>query len=143
MADITVRNQGEVDDSGKVNWRGDQVSVPQGGQSIYKTSSIKLAQLGSRKVVGDRVFRYALSAGTIPAGNVAEFSGAETLVDIQPCGTSTAGSKVVSMYATTDYAKNAYAEGYLMAASSAPALAGCMYRIKTNDFVTSGTVGSF
>ena len=51
MADITVRNQGNVDGSGKVNWRGDQVSAPQGGQSIYESSSIQLAQLGARKIV--------------------------------------------------------------------------------------------
>ena len=44
MADITVREQGEVSDEGKQNWRGDQSIAPQGGQSIYKTSSIKLAQ---------------------------------------------------------------------------------------------------
>lgn len=64
MSDITVRDQGEVDDCGLVNWRGDQVAVPQGGQSIYKTSSIPLAKFGARKVVGDRVFRYALASGS-------------------------------------------------------------------------------
>ena len=138
MADITVRNQGEVDNSGKVNWRGDQVSLPQGGQSIYKSSTVKLAELGSRKVVGDRVFRYAkcfTGATAIGAGDVAENQG--EFLEATGGGTNAADGKTFTFYAATAIAKDTYAEGYLNVVT-----AGHFYRIKSNDAISSAGTGT-
>lgn len=141
MADITGFTQGEVDDSGKVNWRGDQVTVTPGGQSIYKSSSVQLAQLGARKVVGDRVFRYALAAGTIEAGNVAEWGG-EALKETTAGATGTAGDRTFTWYAATAMSANTYAEGYLMCNSGAASTAGSMYRIKSHDAIAKTSTGT-
>ena len=54
MAKITGFQDGSVNDSGKVNWRGDQTTAPN-AQSIYNASQVQLAELGARMVVGDRV----------------------------------------------------------------------------------------
>ena len=78
MADITAYNQGEVADEGLQNWRGDQATLAPGSQSIYKSSTVKLAALGSRKVVGDRVFRYARAGGAIGAGDMTGINVTET-----------------------------------------------------------------
>lgn len=134
MADITVRQQGEVSDEGKMNWRGDQSVVPQGGQSIYKTSSIKLAELGSRKVVGDRVFRYALSADTIAAGLI----GSAMIHDAKWLKTTigtdwVVGNNIIALYASTDIAADAFAEGYVWVAQGTNANEGYMYRVRSNS----------
>ncbi len=148
MADITVRNQGEVSDEGKVNWRGDQVSLPQGGQSIYKSSSIQLAQIGSRKVVGDRVFRYMHAGGTIKAregvsqGGSAG-TGAGTMITVTG-GTAPAGARriLIDNDAAGVVAKNEFAEGYIgidhgTASTGGTNAGGYMYRIKSNPVMTA------
>lgn len=133
MADITVRNQGEVENSGKVNWRGDQVSVPQGGQSIYKSSSIPLAQLGSRKVVGDRVFRYAKSMETIAAAMIVSQTAHDAKWLKTTIGTDwVVGARTVALYASTNIASDQFAEGYLWVAQGTDANEGYQYRIKTH-----------
>ena len=136
MSDITVRNQGQVDDSGKVNWRGDQVSLAQGDQSIYDTSALKLADLGSRKVVGDRVFRYALANGAAGAGDVCESVPASLLA--ATAGTaSPAGGKTFVFYGATAVAKGVYDEGYLHCGSGTAANLGYMYRVKHQPVCSS------
>ena len=110
MADITQRNQGIIDESGKSNWRGDQVAAPQGGQSIYKTSSIPLAQLGSRKVVGDRVFRYAKASAAVLAGRLQQ-SKADELKETIAGATATAGDMTMVYSAAVTIGADAYAEG--------------------------------
>ena len=138
MADITQRNSGAVGDSGKVNWRGDQVSVPQGGQSIYKSSSIQLAQLGSRKVVGDRVFSYAkcfTGATAIGAGDIVE--NQSEFLEATGGGTNASGGKTFTFYAATAIAKDTYAEGYLNVVT-----AGHFYRIKSHAAIAKTTVGT-
>jgi len=136
MADITVRNQGQVDDSGKVNWRGDQVSLTPGGQSIYDTSTVKLADLGSRKVVGDRVFRYALANGGAGAGDVCESVPASLLA--ATAGTvSPAGGKTFVFYGATAVVKGVYDEGYLHCGSGTAANLGYMYRVKHQPVCSS------
>lgn len=141
MADITDRYQGEIEPSGKVNWRGDQVAVPQGGQSIYKTSTVQLADLGSRKVVGDRVFRYTLAAGAIGAGDVAQYGG-EQLINVTAGGTDPAGGKVFTWYAATAMSANTYAEGYLVSQSGTATNMGFMYRVKSHPAITATTNGT-
>jgi hypothetical protein len=135
MADITVYNQGEVSDEGKVNWRGDQVAVAQGGQSIFMSSSVQLAELGERKVVGDRVFRYALAAGVVNPGCVTQVvqGGAAASVVNNTAGVAyPAGSKLFSLYQSGSSAANFYAEGYIYCQSGTAANLGQMYRIKSH-----------
>ncbi len=134
MADITVRDQGNVSNEGQVNWRGDQVSVPQGGQSIYDCSTIQLAQLGARKVVGDRVFRYAKSKADLKAGDVVQYGG-EYLASIAYEGavTQPAGMRSFTITAATAISANTYAEGYLTCEMGATdSNLGMTYRIKSN-----------
>ena len=134
MADITVRNQGQVDNSGKVNWRGDQVTVPQGGQSIYDTSTIKQTDLGSRKVVGDRVFRYALANGAAGAGDVCE-SVPISLLAVTGGTANPAGGKIFTFYFATANVAGLYNEGYLHCGSGTAANLGYMYRVKNQPAV--------
>jgi len=154
MADITTRNQGEVSDEGKVNWRGDQVSLPQGGQSVYKSSTIQLAQLGSRKVVGDRVFRYMKSIGAIKAregvsqGGSAG-TGAGTMITVT-AGAGNAGGLQITIQNTGagTCAKNEFAEGYLgvdhgTAHTGGTNAGGYMYRIKSNPAIAASGSGVF
>jgi len=136
MADITERNQGNVDDCGKVNWRGDQVSVPQGGQSIYDTSTVQLADLGSRKIVGDRVFRYALASGAAGAGDICQ-SAPKSLVNVTGGNADPAGGKVFTFYFATANDANVYAEGSLHCQSGTAANMGYMYRIKSHPAVAT------
>lgn len=142
MADITSLYQGEVNPSGKVNWRGDQVAVPQGGQGIYKTASIQLSELGSRLVVGDRVFRYALASGAAGAGDLCE-TKATAEDSMTAGGTSPAGGKVFTYYAgTLARAANFFAEGYIACQSGTSANLGQFYRIKSHGAIATTASGA-
>lgn len=144
MADITSYQQGNVDDCDLVNWRGDQVSLTPGGQSIYETSSVPLAKLGSRKVVGDRVFRYARcgsldgAAGKLmqaPAFN-ANWQG----VSLATTRGAVVGAKSIWLYSSTaTLTANQLAEGYLGIESGTAANQGYSYRIKSHGVVTATT----
>jgi len=139
MADITSKYQGNVASEGMQNWRGDQVSVAQGGQSIYESSSVQLAELGSRKVVGDRVFRYAKAKQDIAAGSVVEYGG-ERLTSIAFGSSVTQGSglNTFTITAATAISKDTYADGYLICEEGATdANLGMMYRIKSNALGSS------
>lgn len=142
MADITQRGQGEVEDTGKHNWRGDQVTLGQGGQAYNKSSTVKLADLGSRKVIGDRVFRYARAAGAITMGDLIQQNAVvagEASVPSASSDTGVVGSKVFSLYSTTALTKDELAEGYMwVQTGSTP---GGMYRIKSNA-VNAGAVAA-
>ena len=144
MADITSKYQGNVSDEGQVNWRGDQVSVAQGGQSIYESSSVQLAELGSRKVVGDRVFRYALAGGTIAAAELVSrpnWDSKHTKTTI-PVNAIT-GQKVMSITLTTSQAANFFAEGYVHVQSGTAANRGYMYKIKSHGSIGDTSSGVF
>lgn len=151
MADITSRNQGNVSDEGKVNWRGDQVAATPGDQSIYETSSVQLADLGSRKVVGDRVFRYAQAGGgvTIAAGDLCQISPAASAngclgavsgyISVTAGTVNQQGGKVFLFYFATSAAADLFAEGYLYSQSGTAANMGQMYRIKSHASVSDTT----
>lgn len=151
MADITVRNQGNVSDEGKVNWRGDQVSLTPGDQSIYETSTVQLCDLGSRKVVGDRVFRYAQAGGgvTIAAGDLVQVSPAASAngclgavsgyISVTAGTVNQSGGKVFLYYFATSAAADLFAEGYLYSQSGTAANMGQMYRIKSHASVADTT----
>ena len=139
MADITSKLQGNVSNEGKQNWRGDQVSAPQGGQSIYDSSSVQLAELGSRKVVGDRVFRYSKAKGDIGASMTVQYGG-ETLssIAVGSSVTQPAGLRMFTVTAATAIAKDTYADGYLVCEKGATdGNLGMVYGIKGNDYGSS------
>lgn len=133
MADITAYQSGNVSDEGKVNWRGDQVTVTPGAQSIYQSSSVALAELGSRKVVGDRVFRYArLGAVASTPGDVLQFPAIRASVAVTAATTGAAGDRVITFFNTAVAATvNQFAEGYIYQQSGTVANR-IMYRVKSN-----------
>lgn len=142
MADITGFNSGEVANEGLQNWRGDQVAAPQGGQSVFKSSSVQLAPLGSRKVVGDRVFRYAKlgAIATVP-GDLLQCNLAENMATAG--GTDPAGGKVFTFFHTASAAAaDLYAEGYVYSQSGTAANLGQIYRIRTHAAISQDTNGS-
>lgn len=136
MSDITGYFTGEnVDPDGQNNWRGDQVSVTPGGQSIYKTSSVKLTQLGSRKVVGDRVFRYALSAGTIAASELVESAAVNANVIKQTLAeAAVVGGRKLKVYAADAVASGVFDDGYIHIQTTG---AGVTYQIKSQPAISS------
>lgn len=140
MADITSLYQGEAADEGQQNWRGDQVSVPQGGQSIYKTSSVKLAELGSRKVVGDRVFRYARAKETINAGEICQATAFAATQVNQTMGVAlVVGTKTIPIYSTGAIASGVFDDGYVFMQSGTHP--GITYKIKTQAAIATTSTG--
>jgi len=143
MADITTFQSGDFDNSGKMNWRGDQVNIPN-AQSIYKTSSVQLAELGMRLVVGDRVFRYAKALGTITPGLVCQkaavdFANGALGYDPNASATcATAGQKTIGVVAFTTATANQWAEASLIVQSGTAANCGQMFRIKSHGSTASG-----
>ena len=151
MATITGRNQGNVSDEGKVNWRGDQNTVTPGDQSIYDTSTVQLADLGTRKVVGDRVFRYAQAGGgvTINKGDVCQQSPAASAggclgavngyISVTAGTVNQSGGKVFLYYFATSAAADLFAEGEIWAQSGTQANLGQFYRIRSHASVGDTT----
>ena len=133
MADITAYNSGNVSDEGKINWRGDQVTVTPGAQSIYQSSSVPLAELGSRKVVGDRVFRYArLGAVVAVPGDLLQMPATRAAIGVTAATTAQAGDRVITFFNTAIAATvNQFAEGYIYQQSGTVANR-IMYRVKSN-----------
>lgn len=144
MADITDRNQGEVETSSKVNWRGDQQVVPN-EQSVYKTSSIALDDLGKRKVVGDRVFRYAQAGDAVTGGMLVGLSTSNDAkhIAVTAGAVSITGAKTLTLYASTAIASNFFAEGYVHVESGSNEGNGTMFRVKSHGAISSGTTGIF
>jgi hypothetical protein len=146
MADITAYQSGDFDNSAKVNWRGDQVNIPN-AQSIYKSSSVQLAELGMRLVVGDRVFRYAkcgVGAGASKVGELQQKQGvdwAATQTAYDPNSTAvaaTAGQKTLGVYAFTTATVNQWAESYVFVCSGTATECGQMFRVKSHGSTASG-----
>ena len=141
MADITQYNQGEVDDSGKVNWRVGEGGVAPGSQSIYKSSSVPLTELGNRKVVGDRVFRYAKAGGAIAVGEVHQQQNVEAKhIAVTLGGAAVVGGKTLTIFASTAIAANQFVEGTIHCESGTGQ--GHMYRIQAHGAISSGATGT-
>lgn len=142
MADITAVQTGEVGDSmGKVNWHLGPGAVSPGGQSINKSSSVQLADLGQRLVVGDRVFRYAqLGAIAAVQGDLLQFpaSSVKGFCELLATGGNTDGSggKTFTFYCATSHAADFFAEGMLISQSGTAGNLGAFYRIKTHASVS-------
>lgn len=142
---IVVRNQGEVEDSGLVNWRGDQTVVPQGGQGVYQASTVQLARLGSRKVVGDRVYRYARAGagGTISAGQLCQApdsNAGEISVVQTTAGQHNIGQKTLNLYSSGSVGADEYNEGYVFVCEGTTP--GPMYRIKDHGDIAATATGT-
>jgi hypothetical protein len=141
MADITSKYQGNVSDEGQQGpWR--DAVVPMGGQSIYETSSVQLADLGSRKVVGDRVFRYSLASGTVAAGEFCEAAPASVLLATAGAVLGTKGAKVFNWYSATAIVKDYWAEGYLVSQSGTAGNTGYMYKVKSHPAIATTSTGT-
>lgn len=141
MADITVRNQGNVSDEGKVNWRSGDSGITEGDQSIYDTASIQMAQVGQVKVVGDRIFRYAQANGTNTPGTALQ----STLAVIQSTAGNTdpSGGKTITFFfssaaASGTIAANFYSEAtvYFGAVGTSTQM-GMSYRVKSHLAITT------
>ena len=139
---ITVRSQGEMEESGKVNWRGDQVSAPS-AQGIYQASQVQLDQLGARRVVGDRVFRYAKAGGAVTVGELQRSSltpDGENNVTQTTAGHHNIGQKTLNLYSSGSVGANAYAEGYVCVVNGTTP--GPMYRIKSHADIAATATGT-
>lgn len=142
MADITAMQTGVVTERmGKVNWHLGSGAVPPGGQSINESSSVQLADLGQRLVVGDRVFRYAqLGAVASIPGDVLQFpaSSVKGFCELLATGgnTDASGGKTFTFYCATSHAADFFAEGYIISQSGTAANLGQVYRIKTHASVS-------
>lgn len=141
MSDITVRNQGNVSDEGKTNWRSGDSSITPGDQSIFDTSSVQLNELGNVKVVGDRVFRYAQANGTLTPGVALQTT--LTSVSGTAGNTDPSGGKQITFFfssaaASSTVAANYYAEGMVyFGASGTSTQMGMGYRVKSHPVVTT------
>ena len=144
MADITGFQTGVVTDRmGKVNWHIPSGGLPP-GQSINESSSVALADLGQRLVVGDRVFRYAQLGGIAAvAGDVLQYpaSSAAANCELLATGgnTDASGGKTFTFYCATSHAADFFAEGYIISQSGTAANLGAMYRVKTHASVADTT----
>jgi len=138
MATITGFQDGSVNDSGKVNWRGDQVTAPI-GQSIYNSSQVQLADLGARMVVGDRVFRYAQLGGIASTPGDVLQTALLPRIPTTGGGTSPAGGRQFVFFNTGSASTlDQYAEGTLHCVSGTAANMGQMYRIRSHASTADG-----
>lgn len=99
-------------------------------QSIYEPDTTQRCPLGTRIVVGDRIFYYAQASASV-AGGAVLCSTLPTLSHqsgIFAVAATSAGAKVISGTSSAAVAANLYAEGYFGAAAGAAI--GEMYRIK-------------
>ena len=105
-------------------------------QSIYEESTTQKTKLGTRLVVGDRVFRYAQLATSANAkasvlmcmpAVVASHQDAILTVSAQTAGAFTI---TCSASAGNEFTANQYAEGYVSVGSTGLAGGGYLYRIK-------------
>jgi hypothetical protein len=107
-------------------------------QGIYEESSTQKARLGTRLVVGDRVFRYArlatsanVNAGTLLCcpDPVASHSD-----NICKASVQTAGANFITCSASAgnEFTANQYAEGYVAVGSTGLGGGGIMYRVKSH-----------
>lgn len=115
-------------------------------QNIYEQSATALHKIGSRLVLGDRVFRYALAgASALIAGQLCEsaaFGGSSATIqrDLVVATTGAVGSRTVVVTLATDAATlDQYADGYLTVYDGTVATGlGQCYKIKGNSVGTAG-----
>ena len=107
-------------------------------QSIYEQSSTAKTKVGTRLVVGDRVFRYArlaTSANAAAAGIlcvptvIASHQDAILTISAQTAG---ATFLTCSASAGNEFTTNQYAEGYVSVGSTALGGGGYLYRVKSH-----------
>jgi hypothetical protein len=117
------------------------------GQDIYEESSVAKCKLGSRLVLGDRVFRYVknAAAATLLVGKICQAPAAEVTSayeeDVVVPTTSPVGATTVYITNTTGHstiAANALKDGYLVIGAGA-GLGTCM-KIKSNTAAVAGAL---
>ena len=85
--------------------------------------------------MGDRVFRYALAAGTIVASELAESAVSTAAVVKQTlAAAAVVGGRKLNVYADDTIAANVYVDGYLHIQTTG---AGVTYRIKAQPAISS------
>jgi hypothetical protein len=122
--------------SNQTNW---QPTIPV-DQSIYDEQSTQACPLGTKIVVGDRVYYYAqlstsanVTAGRILCSTQAVASHQSGLMAI---AAASAGQTVLSGTSSAAVAANFYAEGYFGAAAGTAA--GQLYRVRGNAAGSTG-----
>lgn len=116
---------------------GRGVAMP--SQDIYAENATQQLPLGTRLVLGDRVFRYASAGAALDQGYLLEsavIGGATSTaqIDLDIVTALVAGDTTVNVTTkTTAQAKNLFAEGYLTIVSDTNANgAGVAYKIKSH-----------
>lgn len=111
-------------------------------QSIYEDTSDQQAPLGTRLVVGDRVFYYAVSSASQARGTVlcstaptASHNGALTTF-----AATSADAKIVTVTAGSAVATSEYNEGYV--GISKGTMGGATYRVLLHGAISSGASGT-
>ncbi len=110
-------------------------------QGLTAQSATQNFPIGTRIVVGERVFRYAKAGGTLVAGKalVAEASKSDH-VDLVPSAAASTGDKTISLTngASTAITADMYAEGYLFGNDGTGQ--GYIYRIASNTAAATSAV---
>jgi hypothetical protein len=117
------------------------------GQDIYRESATATCRLGTRLVLGDRVFRYCknAAAASVTVGNLIQAPAAEVTSayeeDVVVPTTSPAGSRTVYLTNTTGHstlAANGLKDGYIVIGAGA-GLGTCM-KVKSNTAAVAGAL---
>lgn len=119
--------------SAYTNW---QPTIPV-DQSIYEPDTTQRCPLGTRIVVGERVFYYAQASASVSGGTVlaAAAPTASHQSGILAIAATSAGAKIISGTSSASVAANYYAEGYFGAALGVAA--GEVYKVKSHPAGTT------
>lgn len=107
-------------------------------QGLYEISETKQARLGTRLVVGERVFRYAWASEALSKSKLAcsllDVDAEDTVTVAHPIGTFK-----VTVTAASAISANQYTDGYLFVDEGTGA--GDVYRIKEHPAIGNGETG--
>ena len=125
--------------AGKSNFPNADIGPRVVGQDVYEESSTKKCPLGTRLVLGDRVFRYCYNAAaaSVTVGKLIQAPACEDTTayeeDVVVPTTSPAGSRTVYMTNTTGHSTltaDSLADGYVILGASTGL--GTTMKIKSN-----------
>jgi len=113
-------------------------------QGLTEQSSTQKLPIGTRIVVGERVFRYAQAGGTLVAGKACiSPTAASDHIDLVPSATASTGEYNISLTNgdSTAITANMYDEGYLFGNDGTNE--GEIYRIASHTTCATGAVCTF
>lgn len=113
-------------------------------QALTAESATQNFPIGTRIVVGERVFRYAKAGGTLAAGKaLVAAAAAADHIDLVPSAVASAGDTAISLTngASTAITANMYDEGYLFSNDGTDE--GHMYRIASHTTAAVDAVATF